>query len=123
MCIDMHYIQEQCDKHRKPLSAGYTMLGLVITETDHVTVFCDLCAYVCSVCVCMCERELSDFSYWNMDWTIQHSNPGRSNRLFSNMPRLAVGPTHPAATSFSVVTLNSLTRGKFQCPMGVETSI
>jgi hypothetical protein len=79
----MQYSQDQRDKHRKPLSAGRTMLGLVITETDHVTVFCDLCAYVCSVCVDMhmCERELSDFS----DWTIQHSNPGRSNRLFSSL--------------------------------------
>jgi hypothetical protein len=57
MCINMHYSQDQRDKHSKPLSAGHPVLGLVITETDHVTVFCDLHAYVCSVCVCAQAQE------------------------------------------------------------------
>jgi hypothetical protein len=33
----------------------------------------------------MCERELSVFSDWTVDWTIQHSNPGRSDRIFSSL--------------------------------------
>ena len=56
----------------------------------HVTIFCDLCAYVC-MCVCVCvgacekeSRELSDFSDWTVVWTIQLSNSGRSNKLFSS---------------------------------------
>jgi len=89
MCIDMHYIQDQCDKHRKPSSAGHTVLGLVITETDHVTVFCDLCAYVCSVCVfvyvCTCVRESSVTLVTGL-WTGQSSIPILAGAM-------AVGPT------------------------------
>ena len=62
LCIDMHYSQDERDKHRKPLSAGRTVLGLVITEADRVNLFCDMHVCVC-VCVCVdvhvCERENS----------------------------------------------------------------